>query len=218
MRARTKLYAYGSKSPMNVIGTFCGTVESKRAEDHRSADLRCSWWRRFVANLKGGKIRAIRLKVGEFNICCMQDNGVNGATVYIRTSWNQPSTLSLLTRFYVWWVMFYTATGSSRHSDTRRRWHYRRLLFWLCESIWHCTTSEIVKENGTIWDWRRVWLWVKDFLTNRLQCVIANGNKSTYKAVTSEIPQGSGLGKLLFLIFINDLTDKIVALVRLFAD
>ena len=30
MRALTKLYAYGSKSPMNVIGTVYGTVESKR--------------------------------------------------------------------------------------------------------------------------------------------------------------------------------------------
>ena len=64
----------------------------------------------------------------------------------------------------------------------------------------------------------RVWLWMRDFLTNRLQCVIVNGTKYTYRAVTSGITQGSVLGSLLFLMFINDLPDKIIALIILFAD
>ena len=60
--------------------------------------------------------------------------------------------------------------------------------------------------------------WIKEFLSAREQRVIVNGSQSSWKDVTSGIPQGSVLGPVLFLVFINDLPDVIEMLIKLFAD
>ena len=60
--------------------------------------------------------------------------------------------------------------------------------------------------------------WVEAFLTGREQMVRVNGELSTSKAVISGIPQGSVLGPLLFVIYINDLPDVVKSNILLFAD
>ena len=56
------------------------------------------------------------------------------------------------------------------------------------------------------------------FLIGRTQCVVLDGDSSTELPVSSGVPQGSVLGPILFLLYINDLPDNIQSNVRLFAD
>ena len=61
--------------------------------------------------------------------------------------------------------------------------------------------------------------WIKSFLRGRTQSVNVNGAHSSWKKVLSGIPQGSVIGPILFVIFINDMPDSVKhSICRLFAD
>ena len=61
-------------------------------------------------------------------------------------------------------------------------------------------------------------LCINNFLTKRSQRVVVDGEASDWVPVTSGVPQGTVLGPLLFLSFINDLSSGITSKIRLFAD
>ncbi|XP_069105722.1 uncharacterized protein [Argopecten irradians] len=60
--------------------------------------------------------------------------------------------------------------------------------------------------------------WITAFLANNVQSVTVNGQLSTELPVTSGVPQGSVLGPILFLIYVNDMPDMLDCTIKLFAD
>ena len=61
-------------------------------------------------------------------------------------------------------------------------------------------------------------LLLKDFLKSRKQRVVLNGQDSSWRDVNAGVPQGSILGSLLFLVYINDLSNGRKYNPKLFAD
>ena len=59
---------------------------------------------------------------------------------------------------------------------------------------------------------------LSDFLSNRKQMVVLNGQNSSWANVHAGVPQGSILGPLIFLIYISDLSDNLTSNAKLFAD
>ena len=60
--------------------------------------------------------------------------------------------------------------------------------------------------------------WFKDYLNDRKQRVLLLGSASSWAFIKAGVPQGSILGTLLFLVYINDIVDNIHSCIRLFTD
>ena len=60
--------------------------------------------------------------------------------------------------------------------------------------------------------------WFVSYLENRRQCVVISGVQSEWNFISAGVPQGSILGPLLFLLYINDIVNEIGSNICLFAD
>ena len=83
------------------------------------------------------------------------------------------------------------------------------------DKVWHKGLLHKLKQNGLSW---KLFDIITDFLNLRKQRVVLNGQYSSWTGKESGVPQGSILGPLLFLIYINDLSDGLTTNVKLFAD
>ena len=59
---------------------------------------------------------------------------------------------------------------------------------------------------------------IRNFLRDRKQCVLLNGKSSQWACISAGVPQGSVLGPLFFLVYINDLVENVDSDVKMLAD
>ena len=85
----------------------------------------------------------------------------------------------------------------------------------LFDKVWHNGLIFKLRQNGISGDIINI---LQDFLRNRIQRVVLNGQCSSWADVNAGVPQRSILGPLLFLIYINDLSDGLKSECKLFAD
>ena len=83
------------------------------------------------------------------------------------------------------------------------------------DKVWHKGLLHKLKQNGIS---GKLFDVITDFLNFRKQRVVLNGQYSSWTSIEAGVPQGSILGPLLFLIYINDLSDDLKTSVKLFAD
>ena len=83
------------------------------------------------------------------------------------------------------------------------------------DKVWHQGLLYKLKQNGISGNLLEI---LTGFLKDRKQRVVLNGQNSLWANIEAGVPQGSILGPLLFLIYINDLPDNQSTNVKLFAD
>ena len=83
------------------------------------------------------------------------------------------------------------------------------------DRVWHRGIIYKLKHLGCS---ERLLKWFSSYLSDRCQRVVINGQASGWTYIKAGVPQGSMLGPLLFLIYINDIVNELHASVRLFAD
>ena len=83
------------------------------------------------------------------------------------------------------------------------------------DKVWHEGLVFKLRQNGIKDNLINL---ITSFLSNREQRVVLNGVQSNWEHIYSGVPQGSVLGPLLFLIYINDLSENINSKLKLFAD
>jgi hypothetical protein len=83
------------------------------------------------------------------------------------------------------------------------------------DRVWHrglLSKLEAIGIRGTLLNW------FCDYLSNRKQATVIKGEKSDLMSIPAGVPQGSVLGPLLFLVYINDIVTDIESVIKLFAD
>ena len=81
------------------------------------------------------------------------------------------------------------------------------------EKVWHKGMAAKLEQNGITESCLDLF---KSYLSNRKQIVVVDGVKSHTEVINAGIPQGSRLGPLLFIIYINDIKDDLESGILMF--
>ena len=94
----------------------------------------------------------------------------------------------------------------------------RIVFFYISKAfdrVWHKGLMAKLKSSGMSDQLINL---LTDYLNDRRQCVIIPGSKSEWAPIRAGVPQGSIIGPLMFLIYINDIVSTVNSNIRLFAD
>ena len=83
------------------------------------------------------------------------------------------------------------------------------------DKVWHRGLLRKLQAIGII---GTLLHWFENYLAERKQAVVLHGRRSDYLTVPTGVPQGSVLGPLLSLIYMNDIVENIESVIKLFAD
>ena len=83
------------------------------------------------------------------------------------------------------------------------------------DRVWHKGLLFKLRQNGID---GKLLEWLNSYLSQRKQKVCLKSCYSGLKSIFAGVPQGSVLGPLLFLVYINDIAKQLLSLTRLFAD
>ena len=83
------------------------------------------------------------------------------------------------------------------------------------DRVWH---PGLLFKLKSIWIGGKLLKWFRSYLTKRHQQVVLNGKSSQTMELQSGVPQGSVLGPIMFLVYINDISSSIVSTTKLYAD
>jgi hypothetical protein len=92
---------------------------------------------------------------------------------------------------------------------------YQPVLSFVIYRAWHQGLLFKLKQYG-IKD--QLLSWVTDYLSERKQSVFIGSELSSILNISAGVPQGSALGPLLFLIYVNDIAENLLSITFLFAD
>ena len=83
------------------------------------------------------------------------------------------------------------------------------------DRVWHAGLIHKIKAAGISGNLLK---WFVSYHENRKQRVVLSGAQSNWNFIQAGVPQGSMLGPLLFLLYINDIVSEIGSSIRIFAD
>ena len=83
------------------------------------------------------------------------------------------------------------------------------------DKVWH---RGLLKKNKSLWNYREFVALIENYLSDRNQKLVLQNCLSEVRNIKGGVPQGSVSGPLLFILYINDITDDIQSLSRVCPD